>query len=247
MRRHGLGAIQRQQQKNALYKEKSEELSREQIKRLTEQIEQFRANLEQFALKHKKEIRRDGDFRRRFQEMCAYIGVDPLQSSNSFWSKLLGVGDFYYELGVQLIEICMVSASSTGGLMRLGELTARVKAARTVAGRSSGTSVDVTSDDVLRALSKLHVLGGGLQVLRNGSRIDDYVIQSVARELNADDQSVLQLAQSNQGWFDRSLLTSRLSWADQRVTQFIHHMIMDGLVWVDHQSTPSSYWFPGLR
>lgn len=246
MRRHGLGAIQRQQQKNALYKEKSEEMSREQIRRLTDQIEQFRSNLEDFANKHKREIRQDAEFRRRFQEMCAYIGVDPLQSSNSFWSKLLGVGDFYYELGIQAIEICMASAPSNGGLMRLGELAGRVRSARSASNRSTNAP-EVTTDDVLRALSKLHVLGGGLRVMRNGSRIDDYVVQSVARELSADDQTVLQLAQSNHGWFDRSLLASRLSWNDQRIAQFVRHMIMDGLVWIDQQSSPPSYWFSGLR
>ena len=34
--------------------------------------------------------------------MCASIGVDPLASSKGFWSEMLGVGDFYYELGVQV-------------------------------------------------------------------------------------------------------------------------------------------------
>ena len=37
--------------------------------------------------------------------MCARIGVDPLASSKGFWAQLLGVGDFYYELGVQIIEV----------------------------------------------------------------------------------------------------------------------------------------------
>ncbi len=37
-----------------------------------------------------------------FQEMCTTIGVDPLASSKGFWSEMLGVGDFYYELAVQV-------------------------------------------------------------------------------------------------------------------------------------------------
>jgi ESCRT-II complex subunit VPS22 len=37
-----------------------------------------------------------------FQEMCASIGVDPLASSKGFWSEMLGFGDFYYELAVQV-------------------------------------------------------------------------------------------------------------------------------------------------
>ena len=34
--------------------------------------------------------------------MCASIGVDPLASGKGFWSNMLDIGDFYYELGVQV-------------------------------------------------------------------------------------------------------------------------------------------------
>lgn len=40
------------------------------------------------------------------QEMCASIGVDPLSSGKGFWS-VLGIGDFYYELAVQIVEVCL--------------------------------------------------------------------------------------------------------------------------------------------
>jgi EAP30/Vps36 family len=33
--------------------------------------------------------------------MCS---VDPLASKKGFWSEVLGVGDFYYELSVQITE-----------------------------------------------------------------------------------------------------------------------------------------------
>jgi ESCRT-II complex subunit VPS22 len=39
--------------------------------------------------------------------MCNSIGVDPLASNKGFWAQLLGFGDFYYELAVQIIEICI--------------------------------------------------------------------------------------------------------------------------------------------
>ena len=64
------------------------------------------------------------------QEMCASIGVDPLASSKGFWSEMLGVGDFYYELGVQIIEVCMANSHKTGGLMELEDLRRRVARSR---------------------------------------------------------------------------------------------------------------------
>lgn len=41
-------------------------------------MEVFKTNLEEFARKHKKDIRKDPKFRAHFQRMCNNIGVDPL-------------------------------------------------------------------------------------------------------------------------------------------------------------------------
>lgn len=45
--------------------------------------------------------------------------VDPLASNKGFWAEVLGVGDFYYELAVQIVEICLATRSVNGGLMAL--------------------------------------------------------------------------------------------------------------------------------
>lgn len=45
------------------------------------------------------DIRKNPTFRSQFHEMCAKVGVDPLASNKGFWAKLLGIGDFYCELG----------------------------------------------------------------------------------------------------------------------------------------------------
>merc|ERR1711936_816650 len=106
------------------------ELAEAQFKQLSSQLEQFQTNLENFAKEHKQEIRRDPEFRKRFQEMCASIGVDPLASNKGFWSNMLDIGDFYYELGVQIVEVCMASQHKTGGLLELGQLRQRLISSR---------------------------------------------------------------------------------------------------------------------
>lgn len=45
---------------------------------MAKQMETFKVNLEEFATKHKDQIKKDPEFRVQFQEMCASIGVDPL-------------------------------------------------------------------------------------------------------------------------------------------------------------------------
>jgi ESCRT-II complex subunit VPS22 len=45
------------------------------------------------------DIKKSPAFRAQFHSMCAKCGVDPLASNKGFWAELLGIGDFYYELG----------------------------------------------------------------------------------------------------------------------------------------------------
>jgi len=43
-------------------------------------------------------------------------------ASKGFWGEILGVGDFYYELAVQIIQVCYLSRSKNGGLIEINEL-----------------------------------------------------------------------------------------------------------------------------
>lgn len=87
-RRAGVGAIQKDKLVIEKYKEKGTEIQENQFQQLTKQMDVFRHYLEQFASKHKNEIKKNAQFRRQFQEMCASIGVDPLASGKGFWSVL---------------------------------------------------------------------------------------------------------------------------------------------------------------
>ena len=55
-----------------------QEVQGEQLAGMKVQMEDFRKNLEEFALKHKKEINDNPVFRKEFLTMCREIGVDPL-------------------------------------------------------------------------------------------------------------------------------------------------------------------------
>ena len=54
-------------------------------------------------------------FRAQFHTMCASIGVDPLASNKGMWAEVLGFGDFYYELGVQVRAWAACGAQEGGG------------------------------------------------------------------------------------------------------------------------------------
>ncbi|XP_037080720.1 vacuolar-sorting protein SNF8-like [Pollicipes pollicipes] len=231
-RRAGLGAIQRQRDAQSKYSAKRAELEENQVEELSRQLETFRAHLQQFAGRHRSEIRRDARFRRQFQEMCAAIGVDPLASNKGFWSQMLGVGDFYYELAVRVVEACLAAAPRTGGLMPLEELRRRLQRAG---------QQEVSQDDLLRAISKLRVLGTGFQLLRLAG--DRHLVQSVPGELSGDATAVLERAQAAGG----RVTAAELGWSADRAQRAIQQLVRDELAWVDEQTGgDDEYWFPSL-
>jgi ESCRT-II complex subunit VPS22 len=73
-RRAGVGAIQKQKLESEKFKDKGTELQENQFEQMTKQMEFLKGNLEEFAEKHKSEIRKNPTFRRQFTEMCAAIG-----------------------------------------------------------------------------------------------------------------------------------------------------------------------------
>jgi len=239
-RRTGLGAIQKKKLDAERFKDKGTELQEVQLSEMTKQLETFKVNLEAFALEHKDDIKKDPAFRKHFQDMCASIGVDPLASRKGFWSEMLGVGDFYYELGVQIVEVCMAASHRTGGLMELGELRRRVIKSR---GTAKGNQ-EVTNDDLLRAIKKLRVLGNGFTVIPLGS--GRFLVQSVPGEFSMDQTAVMQKAEKNKGWVSMSFLKNSLGWSEERSQRVLDLLQKEGMAWVDEQGRERSFWIPSI-
>lgn len=243
-----MSAIQDQKKRNEKFQEKSNQMAEEQLKKLTDQMTVFRSHLQEFATKHSKEIKRNPQFRNQFQSMCAAVGVDPLQSSCNFWTRLLGVGDFYYELAVQVIEVCMSTSHRNGGIMSMDELVTRVRASRNSAQikySKKREDNEISSDDILKSIEKVSSLGSGLKVIPAGRT---YIIQSVASELSMDNLQVLLRAQESNGRVDHEMLVIQLKWTEERASKALSDLVMEGVVWIDDQSPTGAvwYWFPGL-
>lgn len=240
-RRAGLGAIQKQKLEQEKYKDKGNEIQENQFEQMTKQLDVFKTNLEEFASKHKNEIKKNPEFRRQFQEMCSSIGVDPLSSSKGFWSAL-GIGDFYYEIAVQIVEVCLATNDKNGGLISLDELRTRLIRAR---GRSNKHQ-EISNDDLLRAAKKLKIFGSGFTIVPIGK--GQYMVQSVPGELSMDHSAILQLvSNSEQGFTSVMALCKELNWERERSQKALDHMVNQGLAWIDLQDTyDKMYYFPSL-
>ncbi|KAF9364559.1 ESCRT-II subunit protein snf8 [Mortierella sp. NVP85] len=255
------------------YQRVGQTMNDSQLEQLRGQMETFRTNLENFARLHRKDIQRDPVFRMHFQKMCANIGVDPLASSKGYWGELLGVGDFYYELGIQIIDVCLSTRALNGGLMELSEVKRRVERMRglrdnnqngssttlntmnTSTTQSSSSSkwasitmpkdrsMQISEDDLLRSIKTLAPLGSGFQVLQIG---DKKMVSSVPRELNRDQSAILALVQNTNGHINAIVIHERLGWETGRIKTALDTLLEDRLMWIDQQAEPHEYWVPGF-
>lgn len=245
--RFGIGALQKDKQRLELFQQKGSSLAKEELEKLTGQMGEFRTNLEKFAQKYKRDIKKNGEFRRHFQQMCAVSGVDPLRSSANFWVKLLGVGDFYYELAIQIAEVFLSTSHENGGIMTAEELLSRVLASRNVSKNANLQSTDsITIEDLLEAIKKLKVLGSNIREIPSKN---SYIIHATPAELNSDHIYISQNAHSTGGYVSRELLREKLSWPDERTQKALDELVMEGVVWLDTQgpNNETLYWFPGLQ
>ena len=96
------------------------------MSQLSAQLSLFQSQLSAFASQYKHDITANPVLRYQFQQMCSSIGVDPLASNKGFWSSLLGVGDYYYELALQIAEITITSRAVNGGVMTMDEMLIRL-------------------------------------------------------------------------------------------------------------------------
>jgi ESCRT-II complex subunit VPS22 len=182
--------------------------------------------------------------------MCNAIGVDPLAGSNvkgasnsngkasSVWAKMLGssVNDFYFELAVRVVEVCRETRAENGGMIAVSEMRKRIEKGRGII----GGGIDVTDDDVERALDSLAPLEGGFKVIPLGSH---RFIRSVPKELNLDQSTVLEVIQIL-GYVTISMLQDNLVWERARAVAVMDDLVSDSLVWVDLQASETEYWSP---
>lgn len=228
--------VQRQREHREVLRETGNKIQEEDLKTMSDQMQIFKDQLELFATKYKKDIQKNPEFRKHFQNMCSQCGVDPLASQKGFWSELLGVGDFYFELAVQVVEVCLAFQKSNGGIMDLDEVLKGVMKIRNKQAQIP------CIDDCERAIAKLKILGKGFDIIKLDNK---KLVQSVPTELNADHSTCLSLA-SGKGYIKSSELMLK-NWTEHRVKGVLDFLVKEGFAWIDKQDGEEvCFWFPAF-
>ncbi len=77
--------------------------------------------------------------------------LDPLASNKGFWADVLGVGNFYFEIGIVIIQTCLQTRSANGGVISLQTLLQRVRAYR----KQTKNEQMISLEDLKCAIDKL--------------------------------------------------------------------------------------------
>lgn len=148
------------------------------------------------------------------------------------------MGDWQYELGVQIVDVCVSTRERNGGLIEMGELVRMVSKLR---GVESGV---ITEEDVIQSIKTLQPLGAGYEVIEVGGR---KMVRNVVKELDEDQGIILAEAQAEGGRIVEEILVNRRGWTYERARAALENMLLrDGLCWLDAQDERhgNAYWVP---
>jgi ESCRT-II complex subunit VPS22 len=225
------------------FQKKADEMKAISLQSALETVEKLEIKLTEFAKKHSKEIQNDPAFRQKFLEMCAPLGVDPLLSKKGFWGKVLGMGDFYYELAVKVAEVCLASRTRNGGIISIAEVKSILAARKTKFQLGDQKTQKYSSDDIKTAIQKLSKLGGGFRTIEVGSST---MIVSVPTELDNDHMEVMGLAQAYAGSVSIGQVQDRTNWQQDRSQRALDLLLGRGMAWLDEYKGQRLYWFPSI-
>ncbi|KAF3007429.1 hypothetical protein E8E13_003364 [Curvularia kusanoi] len=248
----GLSSLSTNRLQNHHYTNHGASLRTRNAQSLETQLSVFQSLVHNFALTHSKDIRANPAFRAEFARMCTALNIDFLASSyhkegstksagggESIWASLLGgsVHDFYFNLGVTIVEVCRSTRAENGGLISLSDLKTHVKR-----GRAIGSAMDVSDADIEQAVRALEPLGSCFNIVKIGHRS---LIRSVPKELNTDQSTVLEAVQV-MGYVTVSMLQLNLGWGRPRAMAVVEDLMADSLVWVDTKAGENEYWSPAF-
>ena len=234
-----MGGVKKRSSETQAFKSVGKQMEADKMGTVTDTLERFKESLSEFAMKHKDRINSDPEFRMQFHAMCLAVGVDPLASSKGFWADILGFGDFYFELGVKVIHICVETRVNNGGLIPMEELLAKLKKHHGKDKASSTTEVTVL--DIHKAVEKLSVLGGGFRIIKMASNAEFVV--SLPMELNTDHEELLDDAENNE-YIEEASFTAAHSWSKERFHMVLTPLVHESMLWLDEHNGQIRYMLP---
>lgn len=228
--RRGVGVARVQTDKAAQkqMQELGHHLEAMKVSQLADHMALLERRLSELAHKHQAQIRKDPMLRAKFKQLSDELGIDMLTTKNNVWARTLKLGDYYYDLCVRIVDLCMHEKRFTGGIVPMNYILSVLQKKR--------PEDNVRESDVLIALDKLKVLSNGYHVVTVGQGTK-YVV-STADELSTDSAELLRIADTRQSpSLSLSEAVKELRWSAVRAEKALNSLLNDGVAWVDSPSS----------
>lgn len=235
MSNRGISSFDNRSTEKTKYQSLGKQISQSQSEELSTQLQVFQNALLSFRKQYSKELEKNPQIRSEFSEICTSFGIDPLVMSSS--DVQVDQDEKYNQLAVRIIELCKLTKSINGGIVLVDDLL-------TLINNDSWLSADLrlqfTSDDILKALTRLKSLGDELQLLTIGHR---KYIKSTAQEISADQTTILSTADLL-GYVTVGLLRDNFTWKTVRCRTNLNDLVSQGVLWIDTQGKDreTKYW-----
>lgn len=107
------------------------------------------------------------------------------------------MNDFYYELAIQITNICIALRPKNGGYLEEKECLRLLNKLR------GAKAQKVELEDIEKAIQSLEKLSSDFKIVKTGGK---RMIVSVSIDFNSDQITILNTAESNGGWITFSSL-----------------------------------------
>jgi len=225
------------------YQQLGQRLNQQHSEQLSTQLQVFRSALINFVNDYSNEIKSNGEFRSKFNQISQLIGMDPLDlliyansKTKSNGSKR-DVNNFVTGLSVKIVEICQETRDLNGGLLSLRELQS------ILTDNSSDLKIDISTKHIEQAITILNSMGKNYELIKINN--ESWLKFSSIENLSNDQLKIYELCGFMGGYVTMGLIRDNYGWDKYRIKSVIDEMIMNGILWVDEQGEDEwQYWEP---
>lgn len=229
------------------YQQLGQRLNQQHSEQLLTQLQVFRSALINFVNEHSHEIKSNGEFRSKFNQISQLIGMDPLDlliyynskmtSSGSGSSSKRDASNFITGLSVKIVEICQETRDLNGGLISIRELQSILN------DTTSDLTIDATIKQIEQAITILNSMGKNYELIVINN--ESWLKFSSIENLSSDQLKIYELCSFTGGYVTMGLIRDNYGWDKIRIKSVIDEMIMNGILWVDEQGEDEwQYWEP---
>ncbi|MFX0113081.1 MAG: hypothetical protein ACFFB3_00890 [Candidatus Hodarchaeota archaeon] len=211
----GLRRIEEKIAKEAALREKGARVAMEELEQWIVHLKKMQKDLQKFEKKNAEELETNPAALERLMTvrrelgLPEKLGVFEAKASPSFSEKLTGRGEFFEQLGLEILELGKKRMVETGGIMSLSEIVLEVN-------KNQKSGYIISPTDIVRAVNilKENKLISSMRQLDSGIRIVEFIDPG----LSGDTEMILQVASSNPtGELSLDALVVQTHWPLERV------------------------------